>query len=72
MSEIRFDTISHSWLAWDTENDQPLTPQPIIEAFTPYDIYYDARVDVSFVCSFPFAINHYGVGCKVTDVRFGG
>jgi len=44
MSEIRFDTISHSWLAWDTENDQPLNPQPIIEAFTPHDIYYDARV----------------------------
>ncbi|MFW2437498.1 MAG: type I secretion C-terminal target domain-containing protein [Parvibaculales bacterium] len=44
MSEIRFDTISHSWLAWDTENDQPLDPQPIIEAFTPHDIYYDARV----------------------------
>ena len=44
MSEIRFDTISHSWLAWDTENDQPLDPQPIIEVFTPHDIYYDARV----------------------------
>ena len=44
MSEIRFDTVSYSWLAWDTENDQPFNPQPVIDATASNDIYYDSRV----------------------------